>query len=68
MKDELFEELASSVREGGEILRGLCPSSRTFNVRWSALDGHDAKEWGAEIRLRGVEILAPSIDAREPSP
>ncbi len=32
MKQELFEELLSSVREGGEILRGERQASRTFVV------------------------------------
>ena len=32
MKDDLFEELRQSVREGGEILRGRRKASRTFQV------------------------------------
>ncbi len=32
MKEELFNELLESVREGGEILRGQKSASRTFNV------------------------------------
>lgn len=32
MKEELFNELLESVREGGEILRGKKSASRTFNV------------------------------------
>ncbi len=32
MKDELFAELLESVREGGAILRGEKPASRTFSV------------------------------------
>ena len=31
MKDELFNELLESVREGGLILRGEKPPLRTFN-------------------------------------
>ena len=30
MKDELFDELLESVREGGAILRGESEASRTF--------------------------------------
>ena len=30
MKDDMSEELTSSVREGGAILRGEAPASRTF--------------------------------------
>jgi putative transcriptional regulator len=30
MKDELFNELLESVRQGGAILRGDAPASRTF--------------------------------------
>lgn len=32
MKDELFEELVSSVKEGGAILKGEKPPSRSFTV------------------------------------
>jgi putative transcriptional regulator len=32
MKDELFAELVASVREGGSILRGAAPVSRTFTI------------------------------------
>ncbi len=32
MKDELFEQLLASVREGGAILRGEAEPSRRFNV------------------------------------
>lgn len=32
MKDELFAELVASVREGGVILRGEAPASRTFTI------------------------------------
>ncbi|MBV9471228.1 MAG: helix-turn-helix domain-containing protein [Abitibacteriaceae bacterium] len=32
MKDELFTELLSSVREGGAILRGECQAARRFEV------------------------------------
>ncbi len=33
MKDEMFQELVASVREGGAILRGQAPPSRTFVIR-----------------------------------
>ena len=32
MKDELFNELVASVREGGAILRGEAPASRAFTI------------------------------------
>jgi len=32
MKDDLFAELVASVREGGAILRGELPASRTFTI------------------------------------
>jgi putative transcriptional regulator len=32
VKDELFNELVASVREGGKILRGKAKASRTFVV------------------------------------
>jgi putative transcriptional regulator len=33
MKDELFEELLTSVREGGRILRGRTKASRSFEIK-----------------------------------
>jgi putative transcriptional regulator len=33
MKDELFTELVASIREGGAILRGELPASRTFDIQ-----------------------------------
>jgi len=32
MKDELFDELVASVREGGKILRGNAKPSRSFVI------------------------------------
>jgi putative transcriptional regulator len=33
MKDELFAELVTSLREGGAILRGDQPASRVFSIQ-----------------------------------
>ena len=33
MKDELFNELVASVREGGKILHGKAKSSRKFVIK-----------------------------------
>jgi putative transcriptional regulator len=33
MKDELFNEMITSVREGGAILRGAQPASRSFAIQ-----------------------------------
>jgi putative transcriptional regulator len=33
VKDELFEELLTSVREGGRILRGKSKPSRSFDIK-----------------------------------
>ena len=33
MKDELFNELVASIREGGKILRGKAKPSRTFVIK-----------------------------------
>jgi putative transcriptional regulator len=33
MKDELFQELLASVREGGRILKGRTKASRSFEIR-----------------------------------
>jgi putative transcriptional regulator len=32
MKEELFDQLVASVREGGAILRGEAPPSRSFSI------------------------------------
>ncbi len=34
MKDELFEELVASLKEGGAILRGEAPPSREKELHW----------------------------------
>jgi len=34
MKDELFQQLAASLKEGGAILRGKKPASRSTTLQW----------------------------------
>jgi len=34
MNDELFQQLAASLKEGGAILRGNTPASRTSTLQW----------------------------------
>ena len=46
MKDQLFEDLLASVRQGGAILRGEMPPSRAFVV-----DGPNVKRLRARYRL-----------------
>ena len=53
MKDELFEELAASVREGGAILRGEVMPARKFIVA-----GPDVKRIRANYKLSQVEFAA----------
>jgi putative transcriptional regulator len=53
MKDELFSELVASVREGGAILKGNTPPSRTFVV-----DEVDVKRIRAQYQLSQVEFAA----------
>lgn len=53
MKDELFEELVASVREGGAILRGETDPSRVF-----AVDGPDIKRLRAMYQLSQSEFAA----------
>ena len=53
MKDELFEELAASVREGGAILRGEVMPARKFIV-----SGPDVKRIRANYKLSQVEFAA----------
>lgn len=53
MKDELFDELVASVREGGAILRGKKTPSRAF-----AVDGPDVKEIRSRYGLSQSEFAA----------
>lgn len=53
MKDELFDELIASVREGGKILRGKARPSRTFKV-----DAPDVKKIRSNYKLSQNEFAA----------
>jgi putative transcriptional regulator len=53
MKEELFNELVASVREGGAILRGEAPASRSFVV-----DGPDVRRIRATYELSQNEFAA----------
>ena len=53
MKEELFNELAASVREGGAILRGEAKPSRAFVV-----DGPNIKRIRANYRLSQGQFAA----------
>ncbi len=53
MKDELFNELVTSVREGGAILRGERTPSRQFVV-----EGPDVKRIRANYKLSQGEFAA----------
>jgi putative transcriptional regulator len=53
MKDELFEELVASVREGGAILRGDVAPSRKFVVA-----GPDVKRIRAGYKLSQDEFAS----------
>ncbi|MCC6681316.1 MAG: helix-turn-helix domain-containing protein [Phycisphaeraceae bacterium] len=53
MKDELFEELVASIREGGAILRGRKKPARVFVV-----DGPDVKQIRSRYGLSQGEFAA----------
>ncbi len=53
MKDELFDELVESVREGGAILRGQAPPSRQFEI-----EAPDVKRIRVRYRLSQREFAA----------
>ncbi len=53
MKDELFDELVASVREGGSILRGETAPTRAFVV-----DGPNVKRIRANYQLSQNEFAA----------
>ena len=53
MKDELFNELVVSVREGGKILRGKTQPSRSFII-----EAPDVKEIRANYKLSQNKFAA----------
>jgi putative transcriptional regulator len=53
MKDELFDELIASVREGGKILRGKAKPSRSF-----VIEVPDVKKIRANYKLSQIEFAA----------
>lgn len=53
MKDELFDELVTSVREGGKILRGEAKPARTFTM-----ESPDVKEIRKNFKLTQDEFAA----------
>jgi putative transcriptional regulator len=53
MKDELFNELVTSIREGGKILRGKSKPSRKFIV-----EAPDVKKIRADYKLSQNEFAA----------
>jgi putative transcriptional regulator len=53
MKEELFNELVASVREGGAILRGETPPCRAF-----VLEGPDVRQIRARLQLSQSEFAA----------
>jgi len=53
MKDELFDELIASVREGGKILRGSAKPSRTF-----VIEAPNVKRIRSNYRLSQIEFAA----------
>lgn len=53
MKDELFDELVASVREGGKILRGKAKPSRAF-----VIEVPDVKKIRSNYKLSQSEFAA----------
>jgi putative transcriptional regulator len=53
MKDELFDELVASVREGGKILRGKAKPSRSF-----VIEAPDVKKIRSNYKLSQPEFAA----------
>jgi putative transcriptional regulator len=53
MKEALFRELLASIKEGGAILRGRTPPSRTF-----AVEGPDVRRSRTRYRLSQAEFAA----------
>ena len=53
MKDELFQQLAASLKEGGGILRGEMKASRTTSLEWP-----DAKAIREKLGLSQVQFAS----------
>ncbi len=61
MNDELFAELAESVREGGAILRGESPPSRSFVVDKSPIDTKSIREKYGLTQNEFASLLGISV-------
>lgn len=59
MKKELFDELLESVRQGGEILRGERPPSRTFS--FEELDVRSLREKHGLSQSRFAAMMGISV-------
>ena len=59
MKDDLFAELVTSVREGGAILRGEIPASRSFVM--SRLDIRHIREGYQLTQSQFAALLGISV-------
>ncbi|MCX7756116.1 MAG: helix-turn-helix domain-containing protein [Anaerolineales bacterium] len=60
MKDEVFEELEASVREGGAILRGEQPPSRAFQLKPMDIKGIRANMGLSQRQF--AALLGVSVD------
>jgi len=63
MKDELFQQLAASLKEGGAILRGKKKPARSTTLQWPDLSGQshatpDAKSVREKLGLSQVQFAA----------
>ncbi len=55
MKDELFEELVASVREGGAMLRGEVAPARKFSVAGPEREAHSCQLQAFAGRVRRID-------------
>jgi putative transcriptional regulator len=63
MKDELFQQLAASLKEGGAILRGKKKPARNTTLQWPDLSGQshatpDAKSVRVKLGLSQIQFAA----------
>lgn len=63
MKDELFQQLAASLKEGGAILREKKKPARSTTLQWPDLSGHrfaepDAKTVREKLGLSQSQFAA----------
>lgn len=59
MKDELFQQLTASLKEGGAILRGKTPASRATTLQWPDAKGVREKLGLSQTQFASLIGISP---------